>query len=83
MYVDFMINDSLQPDAMQIFLQKTLKFSALISIWAPKQIKDSLLTPSFQEVQTKLKVLTPTMAGFETLWICHVLSAVTPSTPYS
>lgn len=44
MYADFMINDSLQPDAMQIFLQKTLKLSALINISAPKQIKDSLLT---------------------------------------
>lgn len=40
MYVDFMINDSLQPDAMQIVLQKTLKLSALINISAPKQIKD-------------------------------------------
>lgn len=44
MYVDFMIKNSLQPDAMQISLLKTLKLSALINISALMQIKDSALT---------------------------------------
>lgn len=65
MYVDFMINDSLQPDAMQIVLLRTLKLSASINISAPKHIKYSLLIFSFQEVKKKAGKSFITTAVFE------------------
>lgn len=66
MYVDFMINDSLQPDAMQIVLQKTLKLSALINISAPKQIKDRK-----KKLKKAESFITPAIVGFE---FCELIS---------